>query len=152
MKFKSVLVIIAAVAPLAFFAAGCGGAAEEGPELLPTTGTVTLDDQPLAGADLTFIPADQTAGAGGTARSDESGTFTVGYARGGAGLAPGNYKVIVSRRLMPDGSPVPEGDTTPPIESPATESLPPKFSDPNQSALTVAVEPGKPLEVKLSSK
>lgn len=69
-------------------------------------------------------------------------------------LPAGSYRVAVSYRLMPDGSPVPEGegDTTPPIESPASESLPLKYSDYDKSELKATVSPGEPIELKLTTK
>tara|TARA_R110002111_G_scaffold262289_1_gene337817 strand:+ start:102555 stop:102923 length:369 start_codon:yes stop_codon:yes gene_type:complete len=120
--------------------------------LTPVSGVVLLNEQPLVNADLIFIPVETTPGVGGQARTKESGEFAVIYSRGGEGLPQGNYRVAVSYRLMPDGTPVPEGDTTPPIESPASETLPRKYSDYDHSELTATVSPGKPIELKLTTK
>lgn len=131
--------------------AGCSSK-DPGPELTAVAGTVLLNEKPLVNADLNFIPVESTPGVGGEARTKESGEFTVNYSRGGEGLPAGKYRVIVSYRLMPDGSPVPEGDTTPPIESPASETLPDKYSDYDKSQLKAPVSPGKPVELKLTTK
>jgi hypothetical protein len=131
--------------------AGCSSK-DPGPELIPVTGVVLMDEQPLINADLIFIPVETTPGVGGQARTKESGEFAVTYSRGGEGLPAGNYRVAVSYRLMPDGTPVPEGDTTPPIESPARETLPRKYSDYDQSELKATVSPGKPIELRLTTK
>lgn len=130
---------------------GCGSK-DPGPELTPVTGVILLNEQPLVNADLIFIPVEATPGVGGQARTKESGKFNVTYSRGGEGLPAGNYRVAVSYRLMPDGTPVPEGDTTPPIESPASETLPRKYSDYDHSELTATIAPGKPIELKLTTK
>lgn len=130
---------------------GCG-TKDPGPELTAVMGTVSLNEKPLANADLHFIPVESTPGVGGEARTKEGGGFNVIYSRGGEGLPAGNYRVTVSYRLMPDGSPVPEGDTTPPIESPATEQLPRKYSDYDHSQLKATIAPGKPVDLKLTTK
>lgn len=133
------------------FCVGCGSK-PEGPELGPVTGVVLLNEEPLENADLFFMPIESTPGVGGQGRSKEGGKFEVVYFRGGEGLPAGTYRVAVSYRLMPDGTPVPEGDDTPPIESPATESLPAKYSSKDNSELQVKVEPGQPIELKLTGK
>ena len=112
---------------LLVFVLGCGKGGEPRPELAPVTGTVLLDAKPLANADVDFSPIGSTAGVGGQTRTNESGKFIVTYGHGGNGLPVGEYRVTISRRLMPDGSPVPPDDETPPIESPASESLPEKY-------------------------
>jgi hypothetical protein len=141
---------------LTFFVAtlhGCGGSSDEGPELVPVSGVVKFDGQPLANADINFIPTEKTAGLGGFARTDNNGKFELTYVRSGSGAPAGQYKVTVSRRLLPDGNPIPEGDETPPIESPARETLPAVYSDSERSELTAVVEKGgKPIEINLDSK
>lgn len=131
--------------------AGCDGSdAPEGPSLSDVTGKVLLNDEPLVGTDLAFVPTGTTEGIGGSVRTDDSGSFQgVLYARGGTGLPMGTYKVTISKRLMPDGSPVAADDETPAIESPAQETLPPYYSNPEKSKLEVVVEEGKPIELKL---
>ena len=141
----------AAVVFLLFLLTGCSSK-EPGPELTPATGTVLLNEEPLVNADLYFVPLEGTPGVGGQARTREAGEFDVMYSRGGAGLPAGTYRVAVSYRLMPDGTPVPEGDTTPPIESPARETLPRKYSDHDHSELKATVAPEKPIELKLTAK
>lgn len=144
-------VAFAAVLFLLIYSTGCSSK-EPGPELTPTTGTVLLNEEPLVNADLVFIPLEGTPGVGGQSRTKEAGEFEVIYSHGGAGLPAGTYRVAVSYRLMPDGTPVPEGDTTPPIESPARETMPRKYTDHDQSELKATVAPGKPIELKLTTK
>ena len=132
------------------FLIGCGDK-DTGPKLEPVTGTVTMNDKPLANANLTLLPIGETPGIGGTARSDEAGKFEVRYNRGGEGLPEGKYKVAVSVRQLPDGSPAPPGDAENPIESQARETLPAKFSNIDQSTLEVEVKRGQPVEIKLAN-
>lgn len=132
---------------------GCGkSSAPQGPPLVPVVGALTHQGKPLAGADIFFFPGETTDGVGGRARSDEAGKFQVMYGRGGTGLPAGPYRVAVSLRIMPDGTPVPPNDETPPIESPARETLPPKYSNPEQSELKVVVTEGVPIEIVLDAK
>ncbi len=127
---------------------GCGGGSS-GPEyadqLVTASGVVTSGGAPLADATVTYIPA----GAGGVSASgvtDAEGRYRLYTAVPGAsaedslGAVAGNYKVTVSRILMPDGSPVPEG-TTPAdaMAEDAEESLPPRYSDPEATTLTMTV-------------
>ncbi|MDX1968477.1 MAG: carboxypeptidase-like regulatory domain-containing protein [Planctomycetaceae bacterium] len=129
---------------------GCGS--DQGFEVVPVTGVVTLDDQPLAEADVTAIPTHTTPGLGGAARTNEQGQFQLFHARGERGLPPGDYKLTVSLRKRKDGSVPPVNDPTPPIESDAVETLPPMFSDPTASTLTATiVTEVKPLDIKLKS-
>jgi len=130
---------------------GCGESRPEAPQLVPVVGIVRFQGDPLRGADLRFYPEEDTPGNGGVARTNDGGAFKITYARGGDGLPVGNYRVTVSLRLMPDGTPVPEDDDTPPIESPARESLALIFSDFEQSKLTVAIKPNTPIQLELNS-
>lgn len=78
-------------------AGGCGSA-----HPASVQGTVTLDAEPLAGADVTFHPVGQGALAQG--RSDTRGRYTLGTGQR-AGLAPGRYRVtVVATRMEPDPS------------------------------------------------
>ncbi len=132
---------------------GCGGSGEEGPAILPVTGIITLDSEPLANADVKFFPTGETLGIGGFGRTDSEGKFELQYNRGGMGAPAGEYRVQVSQRVMPDGSPVPADDDTPPIESPAVEKLPWKYSHPDNTQLKATVtESEAPITLQLESK
>jgi hypothetical protein len=83
-----------------------GGCAKDPnqPQLVPMTGKVTLDDQPLAGALITFIPIGATRGSGATGQTGPDGVYQLTSTRGGAGVVPGEYRVVISKPVMPDGS------------------------------------------------
>jgi hypothetical protein len=118
--------------------AGCGESSGR-PSLVPVSGTVSLDDKPLSGAVVTFIPAGSTPGGMVTARTGQDGQYTL-KSRNGSGAPPGEYRVVISKRKMPDGSDVPADDPTPPIQSPARETLP-LYSDQNNPTLGATVPP-----------
>ena len=95
MPLRSIAIRLAVSASVtaSLIVAGCGG----GPKLVPVSGVVTLDGEPLEGATLSFVP---TAGnAIATAGSDVSGSngnFVMTY-KGRNGLSPGTYRVLVSK-------------------------------------------------------
>jgi hypothetical protein len=103
------------------------------------SGTVTLDGAPLAGARVTFVPSGATQGSGAEARTGTDGRYELRDRRGKPGTEPGAYKVTISKQLMPDGSEVSADDKTPPIRSPARESLPPYYSDTARTRLQAVV-------------
>jgi hypothetical protein len=125
---------------------GCGG--PKGPKLIPTTGTVSYNGKALSAARVQFLPIEGTEGVGGTGKTDAEGTYKISYRRGGEGLPAGKYKVVISKRVMPDGSE--PSDDVPPIESPARETLPARFSSQEGSTLQATVsEGGNPIPFDL---
>lgn len=133
MRLRTVLALA-----LLTLAGGCGGSDAES-NVVPVAGAIELDGQPLVGAEVTFVPTGTTSGLGGRGYTDEKGAFTLKSPRGADGVPAGAYRVVVSRRVMPDGKPVPPDDPTPPAESPARESIPPAYSDYEASTLTATV-------------
>jgi hypothetical protein len=63
---------------------------------VPVTGTVTLDGQPVAGANVSFSP---TSGGGKAAvgTTDASGKFTLTTMKSGDGAVPGAYLVTITK-------------------------------------------------------
>jgi hypothetical protein len=89
-----------ALAVLVWAAAGCGGG-----ELVSVKGKITLKGVPLESASIHFIPTGATKGEGGMARSDKDGNYTLIDSRSHQkGIAPGEYKIWVSRWVLADGS------------------------------------------------
>ena len=132
-----------ALAVLGSVALVCGCNKTVDPTLVPVSGTVTVQGQPLANATVTFIPKDGTPGFGGVGKTDAAGKFTLLGSRDNVpGIPPGEYRVAISKRLMPDGSEVPANDNTPPMMSPAKESLAAGYSNPGTTTLTATAQPG----------
>jgi len=114
---------------------GCG---QSGPQkviptsAVPVTGIVTLDGKPLASAKITFVPTDNSQGSGAAGATDPAGKYELRALFGNksvVGAPPGNYKVVVSLMVKPDGSPMPADSQEPPMMSGARESLPLKYAD-----------------------
>lgn len=87
-----------AAALMAAGLSGCGGGGISG--LVPVTGTVTLNDQPFEGAEITFVP-DESNKDGRPANdvTGPAGNYKV-MTNGRAGLVPGKYKVFVSKSII----------------------------------------------------
>lgn len=133
---------------------GCGGGAPASkplPKTEPVKGTVLLDDKPLSGALVTFVPTGDTKGVECSGKTDESGNFVPQQLRGTEGVPAGTYRVYI-RRPLRGGKPITD-------EAPGAaggvvvESLPPKYSNPTESKLTATINAGGgPVEFKLTSK
>jgi hypothetical protein len=126
--------LLLAVGLLALVPMGCGS-----PPPNPITGQVTLDGQPLTDASITFIPTGETVGDAAHGRTGPDGTYEL-EARDGKGLAPGQYKVVISKWLRPDGTPPPPD--VPPIDSDAKETIHPNYSDVERTVLRATVSEG----------
>ncbi|WZO96283.1 carboxypeptidase regulatory-like domain-containing protein [Isosphaeraceae bacterium EP7] len=114
------------------------------PKRVPTSGVVTLDGKPLAGAVVTFLPIDEE---GSLTVSDvrEGGHYDLTYVTFPGGTAPGKYKVAVSYLIGTDGRPVDLG-TRSALQVPkeaieAKERLPKKYSDLGVTTLVAVVPP-----------
>jgi hypothetical protein len=90
---------------VALLAAGCGDGRDL-PETLPVTGTVVYKGEPLADAEIGFVPSAPDSGAHpARGRTDAAGKFTLktyfGPTDDVAGATPGEYKVTVQKRDVP---------------------------------------------------
>jgi len=121
---------------------GCGGTNANLPPLVPVSGTVTLDGELLCGAVVRFVPVGSTRGTGAGGHTDESGKYELVSRHGGNGAAVGEYRVVITKLVMPDGSDFPLDSEVPPIESPAKDILPPAYHDMKQTPLKATVPEG----------
>ena len=146
--------------PLAVIvSAGCGGGrpALKLPDAVPASGTVTVDDKPLAKALIFFIPTGlKVKGPGSSAITDDNGKYelvTVVSGKSNPGAIPGEYRVWISSLIGPDGKAiVPDGKTAPATLA-AREALPPRFSDVMNSELKASVgAEGGTFDFKVSPK
>ena len=130
---------------------GCGGIAAN-PNLVPVTGTITLDGKPLAGASVTFVGIGATPGEGATGLTDDAGKYELAHFRAGTGAMPGEYKVVIMKRVMSDGSPIPAG-TLSIAELATRDLLPLRFSDYHQTQLKANVaKEGPPVDFQIASR
>ena len=130
--------VVAAVA-----LAGCSGDPNRS-QLVPISGTVTLDGVPLANAVVAFSPAGSTRGVGSLGRTDSGGKYTLATPQGSPGVVPGEYKVTVSKFVdLKTGADVVLEPGKPPIDQPdIRELLPPQYSNPSLSRLDKTVPAG----------
>ena len=73
---------------------GCGGGATDEPELAAATGTVYFEDEPVAGAQVTFVVEGKPLA---TATTNSEGKFTM-TTRGRPGAPIGTAKVGIVKR------------------------------------------------------
>ncbi|MEQ9071977.1 MAG: carboxypeptidase-like regulatory domain-containing protein [Gimesia chilikensis] len=104
---------------------GCGGGGADTPELGEVTGIITLDGNPLSGAEVVFEPA---SGAPSVGKTDESGSYELIYNQDASGALPGQHTVRISKFGEP-GSP-----------SDTENQIPAKFNA--NSKLTAEVKAG----------
>jgi hypothetical protein len=121
---------------LSMLVAGCGGL-----DLLPVTGTVTLDGKPVGDAAVTFSPTAGGPVASGT--TDAAGHFQL-TTTNRAGVMPGEYTVTITKQTMhnitSDGMPGPGGVKI-------QWHVPRRYSEPESSGLKAVVRREK-LELK----
>jgi len=116
----------AALAALALTVAGCGSS-DKG----SVSGTVTLDEQPLAGAFVRFAP--EGDGSPSLARTDATGKYTLEFSRSESGAMIGEHVVSIS--TFATGDP----DSDPPTPA-VPEKVPVKYN--LQTELKVKVDAG----------
>jgi hypothetical protein len=106
-------------------ALGCGGGAPDRAALVPVSGKVTVNGQPMAGISVIFSPSDVIGGTAAGGTTNEGGEFTLIYSDGREGAIPGKYNVLFSKLTMPDGSPMPPDAMAADVG--AVEQIPEKF-------------------------
>lgn len=145
-----------------FFVCGCGGVSNSKvPKLVPATGTVKLDGQPLGNASVRFIPQ-PSPGKPGVAYVEESaavtnsdGSFVLKgiHAEAGRGAMVGEHRVVIEKLVMKkDGSDAPQEFDLATMGDDVKQLLPPIYSDQEKTTLTATVSPeGNAIEFDLKS-
>lgn len=115
------------------------GCARKGPkiELVFVSGTANMDNQPLADASIVFIPLKSQQPQPSWGHTDADGNFSLKTSDGSVGAATGPYRIVVSKMVMQDGSPIPAGSQTGGADG--KELIPYPHSDPRQSPHLVEV-------------
>jgi hypothetical protein len=131
---------------------GCGKSATGLRDTVPVTGRVLMNGQPLGHATVTLIPTGDTKGGDVVGVTDAEGDFELRQVNGAVGSPPGRYKVIVSRYTKPDGTPIPFDSGELPANLGAVESLPPHYSNFDQTELQADIpEMGAELKFELKT-
>jgi hypothetical protein len=120
------------------------------------TGTVTLDDKPLDGVLIRFVPTTDKGWHGAAGQTDSAGKYEpyteVGNDDLRPGIIPGTYVVRLSRMVKSDGTLVPPNSNEPPMMSGARDSIPNKYNT-ERSLIKVTIPPsGGTFDFKLTSK
>ncbi len=145
-------IVLSVVAIYTAIAAGCSS---DGPPLAPVHGRVTLDDKPLAGKTLKFIPDAGTPGQGAGATTNAEGQYTLLASRPGAtrdmpGAPPGAYRVVVTEPIFPGDLPVQSADEAEPVAAIGIpqptrrkkQEIPAVYGNPDTTPLRVEVPEG----------
>lgn len=130
--------------------AGCGEPDVPTYDLVPVSGVVKLNGQPLADADVQFHfdgdPPKEYFGS--TGKTDATGKYELGT-NAQKGCVEGKFKVVISKVTDPQGNAITvDPETGMDLEQlkqqgQAVESLPPQYSNPDQTTLTAEVTAGK---------
>lgn len=115
---------------------GCG---KKGPniELVFVSGTAIMDGRPLEGASIVFIPLKSQQPQPSWGFTDADGNYSLKSSQGKVGTATGPYRIVISKMVMADGSPIPAGSQTGGADG--KELIPYPHSDPRQSTHLVEV-------------
>lgn len=145
--FRSAVRSAVIVLPTCLFLAGCGGSGTGAPlvgELAPVHGKIMFKGEPLFKGAVMFNPVAGTPGTGAFGVTDEAGNYTLIHRNKEEGIEPGNYRVVITRMAMKDGSPIPEGKSAADVE--AVQVIPAPYSDPTAefpgTAVTVTASGG----------
>lgn len=122
-------------------AAGCSQRDPNLPDLVPVSGTITIDGKPATNTTLQFIPLGEV-GTGSGGATDAEGRYQLRTAHDGMGAPVGEYKVVISKLVRSDGSDFPIDSPEGPMDAGADESLPPRYSDAEQTELRATVPEG----------
>ena len=128
--------------------AGCGG--PEGPVLVPVSGTVLLDGEPVSGALVRFVPASGPSSGGET---NEKGEFTLIGPGNRPGTIVGTHTVTVGCPYNPGQGSSPDGNMEAPADAGGCK-VPMKYSDVSSSdaSAVVPAEGKSGLVIELTSK
>jgi hypothetical protein len=148
-KFLNVWMVLFSIVSLPIMA-GCNP--DSFGELVPASGLVTLDGKPIAGVSITAIPQEGVKGRGGYGLTDSEGSFSLQVDTEASGLPAGNYRLLLQKYAMPDGSPIPENVSA--ADTDIANVLPPVYSSDERSPVyvTFPTPDGMPVKVDLKSK
>ena len=114
------------------FLSGCGGGSDT-PPLGTVSGVVTLDEKPLADAEVTFQPEKGRPSLG---KTDSEGNYTLAYTVNENGALIGSHQVIITTAVEAFSDETGAGND----REARPEILPAKYNA--QTTLTAEVKPG----------
>ncbi len=106
------------------FVMGCGG--DDGPQLAPVSGTVTMGGQPLADVVVTFYPKGEGNSSSGT--TNNSGEYTLKYTVDKDGAIIGEHEVRIV--TAPSDN----------LDAPTKETIPAQYNSESKLVESVADE------------
>lgn len=162
-RFTCYLLILG-LATCALATMGCSPASKATVATEYVEGVVTLDDKPVAEANVRFLPVTEGQGMAAGGMTDAKGVYKLTATQGsetgepGGGTLPGEYYVGVVKTTSPDvageetgesGENTDEeeeqeqGEDESPDDGGITYVVPQKYNDPKTSGLKVTVKAGK---------
>jgi len=144
-RIDSRVALLLAVLTLTICAAGCGSTPQsDHPTTYSVAGTVTMNGEPVADANVNFQLTDGSRGASGL--TDQQGNFSLTTFTAGDGALPGEYRVAITKfEKPPQETQVPEDhpDYNPNVATFVPRNLlPAKYANPQTSELTATVTEG----------
>jgi hypothetical protein len=142
---------IAWLAVVVLLLTGCGESNGIG-EVVPAAGIVMVDGKPVSGISITLAPQEGVAGRGGYGSTGEDGSFSLQADTEVPGVPPGNYRMMLQKYAMPDGSPIPPDTSA--ADAGLVNLLPAIYSHPEQSPVyvTFPTPDGQPVKIDLKSR
>src|SRR5262245_36401663 len=136
-------------------ASGCGGGSET---VVPVSGTVTRNGQPVPGLVVSFVPVAALQTGVSIGETDDTGKYNLTVAKTGkSGAVVGTHKVWVSRPREPYVEPDEKGEMKRQRPKANVAAKPhdelaeilKKYGNLDKSPLTVDVKGGGPIDLKL---
>jgi hypothetical protein len=117
---------------------GCNG--NKGTKVVPVSGTITQNGQPLTNVRIEFSRID--TGAMSFAETDAEGHFTLTHTLGKSGAEPGKYRVSIFQKGKP--IPLPAGKNP--------EEIPEERRNQTTPEVPLTMSDKKPIEIEISEK
>jgi hypothetical protein len=137
MRTLSRLILALALGVFSLIGAGCG----KSEPLYPVSGKVTLNNAPLKGGVVTFIPDDSKGNKSKfspTGKIESDGKYSL-TTDGKTGAPAGHYKVIVNTQTPGMGMTTPGDPSKPAPLTPQGPQVDPKYSDVAKTPITKEV-------------
>jgi hypothetical protein len=147
---RSLSVLLVAFSFSVAFMMGCGKSVDPNrPKTVKAGGVVLYNGQPVEGATVTLVPADNGP-RGAVGKTDAQGRFVLTSFDPNDGAVPGKYYVGIAKVVLEDapaGHSGPGGEQDPEAKI-AKDLLPIKYKVPQQSGLTAEITASGPNDLK----